>query len=151
MTLVVYRSFMPATPETLFELHMDAANLPLISPPFPPVTLLSQPKRAEVGDLQLIRMGFSRFGLTWHARITRVVVGKLLEDIQERGPFRRWRHQHRVASSPGGSVLSDVVSFRLIPTPAGEFLEYFLVRPLILAMFRVRHSRSRGILMHHKV
>jgi ligand-binding SRPBCC domain-containing protein len=150
VTLVIRRSFMPVSAEVLFELHMDPANLPLISPSFPPVRLLSPPKRAEVGDLQVIRLGSERFGVTWHARITRVVPGKLLEDVQERGPYRSWRHQHRVASAPGGSVLSDVVSFRLIPTPAGEFFDYLVVRPLLLAMFVVRHRKTRRVLKHHK-
>lgn len=150
MTLVIHRSSMPAAPEVLFELHMDAANLPLISPSFPPVKLLSPAKRAEVGDLQLIRMGWDRIGLTWHARVTRVVPGILLEDVQERGPFRSWRHQHRVSSAPGGSVLCDAVSFRLIPTVGGEFLEYLVVRPVLLGMFFVRHRRTRRVLRHHK-
>lgn len=149
MTLVVYTSYAAAPPEALFELHMEAANLPLISPGFPPVKLLSAPKRAQPGDLQVIRFGFERLGLTWHARVTRVVAGKLLEDIQELGPFLKWRHQHRVSEAPGGSQLTDAVSFRLLPTAAGEFVEYFLVRPLLLGMFAVRHRKTRAFLAHH--
>lgn len=150
MTLVVHTSRMPVSAAALFDLHMDAANLPLISPAFPPVTLLSEPKASEVGDLQVLRFGFASLGLTWHARVTQVVPGLLLEDVQERGPFRKWRHQHRVAEAPDGSELTDAVSFRLFPTPAGEFLEYLLVRPLLLGMFIVRHRKTRQFLIHHK-
>ena len=50
VTLVVHRSAMPGSAEALFELHMDARNLPKISPPFPPVRLLSEPKRSEEGE-----------------------------------------------------------------------------------------------------
>ena len=150
MTLVVYRSFMPARSEALFEFHMNPLNLPLISPSFPPVSLLSPSKRADAGDLQVIRLGGRRLGITWHARVTCVLAGRMIEDVQERGPFRSWRHQHRVASAKGGSVLSDVVSFRLIPTPVGEFLEYLAVRPLLIAMFAVRHRKTRRVLTHHK-
>ena len=60
----------------------------------------------------------------WVARIERVVEGKLLEDTQEGGPFRSWRHQHRVSPAPGGARLTDVVAFRLLPTPIGEFIEH---------------------------
>ena len=150
MTLVVHTSWLPVPPETLFGLHMDATNLPAISPSFPPVTLLSDPKRAEVGDLQVIRFGFARFCLTWHARVTQLVPGRLLEDVQERGPFLKWRHQHRVREAPGGAEITDAVSFRLIPTPAGEMLEYFLVRPLLRGMFIVRHRKTRQFLAHDK-
>ncbi len=151
MTLVVHRSTLPYLAEELFELHMDAGNLPAISPPFPPVRLLSAPKRAEPGDLQVIRFGWGRLGANWEARILRVVAGRLLEDVQERGPFREWRHQHRVVAVEGGAELTDAVSFRLLPGPVGEFIEFYVVRPFIKAMFVVRHRRTARLLANNKI
>lgn len=150
MTLVVYSSFMPVPADQLFEFHMDAENLVAISPPFPPFRLLSPTKRAEVGDLQVMRVGSGVLAIDWEARIVRIVPGRLMEDRQERGPFMRWRHQHRSATAPGGSRLTDAVSFRLAPTPVGEFLEYWFARPMIVCMFAFRHRRTRRILAHSK-
>ena len=149
MTLVVHRGTVKASAEELFELHMDARNLPKISPPFPPVKLLSEPKRSEPGDLQVIQFGRSPFASVWHARVTQVVPGRMLEDVQERGLFLKWRHQHRVRDLGNGEAeLTDAVSFRVIPTVAGEFLEFWLVRPLIKAMFVLRHRKTRALLEH---
>jgi ligand-binding SRPBCC domain-containing protein len=141
---------MPVSVDELFDFHMDAANLSAISPPFPPFQLVDATKRAEQGDLQVMRIGFGRIAVMWEARIIRVVPGRLLEDVQERGPFLKWRHQHRFAADGDESLLTDVVSFRLLPTLVGEFLEYLLIRPTIIGMFAYRHRKTRAILGHSK-
>lgn len=146
MTLVVKSSRFDVSPEELFAFHMDAENLPRISPPWPPFLMVSNPKATDLGDVQVFSVGPGPFAQTWQARITRLVPGRLLEDTQESGPFLRWRHQHRVSADGAGSRLTDVVAFRLLPTPAGEFVEYFLVRPAIFAMFAWRHRRTRHLL-----
>ena len=146
MTSVVYSSTLPVTSGELFAFHLDPANLARISPPIPPFRLLSAPRPTRAGDEQVFRLGFGPLGVTWRARISRLKDGRLLEDVQESGPFRRWRHQHQVQSENGASRLTDVVSFRLVPTPLGEFVEFLLVRPAIFAMFAWRHRRTRSLL-----
>lgn len=146
MTKVVYRSRLTATPEELFEFHMDTANLAAISPPWPPFRVISEPRRAEPGDLQVFQLGAGPLATVWEARVTRVVPGRLLEDRQESGPFRAWRHQHQFLADGDGAMLVDVVEFRMLPTVVGEFLEFYLVRPFILGMFAWRHRRTRKLL-----
>ena len=145
MTVVRWSSRFDCGPEELFAFHMDAANLDRISPPIPPMRLVSPPDETRPGAVQEFRIGWGPLGTTWVARVTRVVDGRLLEDMQERGPFRRWRHQHRIGGTPGAATLPDVVSFRFIPTPVGEFAEWLLVRPLIVGMFAFRHGRTRRL------
>ncbi|MEO8540590.1 MAG: SRPBCC family protein [bacterium] len=143
---------MATTAEALFDFHADVANLPVITPPFPPFRLLSPPKASEVGDEQLLRVGWPAFGSTWTAKVVRIIPGLLTEDIQTKGPFRRWRHQHQFRDvARGRATLTDVVSFRLLPTVVGEFVEFYTVRPLLLTMFRYRHRRTRAILANHNV
>jgi ligand-binding SRPBCC domain-containing protein len=149
MTTVVYSSSYPVSPETLFEFHMDAANLTAISPPFPPVRVEAPPGRPQPGDRQVMVIGWGRVAFRWVARIERVVEGSLLQDAQESGPFRRWQHRHRVTAEPGGARLTDSVSFRLLPSPVGEFLEFWTVRPMLWGMFAFRHRRTRKLVVHH--
>ena len=146
MTKVVYRSRLETTPEELFEFHMDAKKLAAISPPWPPFRVISETKRAEPGDLQVFRLGTGPVATTWEARVTRVVRGRLLEDIQESGPFRSWRHQHQFLADGDHAILADVVEFRLLPTVVGEFLEYCFVRPPMWAMFAYRHWKTKRLL-----
>ena len=150
MTTIRYESMMPVTARDLFEFHMDAANLPTITPPFPPFALLTPAKRSEPGDLQELRLGWQRLGVTWQARVTRVEPDRLVEDVQERGLFRSWLHRHEFQDAAGGAVLRDSVRFRFFPTRAGEFCEYFTIRPLLMGLFRYRHRKTRAALSHHK-
>ncbi len=147
MTLLRVRSFIPSPPEDLFAFHSDVRNLARISPPVPPFRLLTEPAPAREGDIQCFRLGWGRLGVTWTARISRVVEGRLIEDVQEQGPFRRWRHQHRFLPAPGGAWLEDTVAFRLLPTAAGEFLEWLLVRPALVPLFWWRHWQTRNALV----
>ena len=150
MTTVRYASEVPTSAYRLFEFHVDARNLPAITPAFPPFSLLTPPKRSEAGDRQRFRIGWERLGSTWEADVVRVVEGRLVEDVQVRGPFRRWRHRHEFADLGSNSaLLRDTVSLRLIPTAAGKFAEYFLVRPLVVALFRYRHRKTRQAFTHH--
>ena len=146
MTLVIHSSHFDASSDDLFEFHRDARNLTRISPPIPRFELLSEPGRSEAGNEQTFRLSIGPFGSTWNAKITRLAPGRLLEDTQTSGPFLRWRHQHRVSQDEAGSRLTDVVAFRALPTPAGEFVEYFLVRPGIKLMFVWRHWKTRAAL-----
>lgn len=146
MTLVRHRSTFACSPETLFAFHADVSNLPRISPPLPRVRLLSAPGRSQPGDEQLIEFALGPIRQRWHARITHVIPPRLVEDVQERGPFRRWRHQHRITSAPGGAALEDVIAFRVLPTVVGEFVEWALLRPALKAMLIYRHGRTRALL-----
>ena len=146
MTLVRYSSHFDVSPKELFEFHLDMGNLARISPPLPRFELVRAADVTKVGDEQVFRLSLGPFGTTWHARISKVEANTMLEDVQTSGPFRRWRHQHRVTADGAGSRLTDVVAFRAIPTPVGEFAEYLLIRPGIYAMFAWRHRRTRAIL-----
>ncbi len=149
MTHFRYRSFVPGVSAAeLFTFHTRVENLARISPPFPPFSIVSAPGSAQEGDLQVFRLGWRPrwAGVTWRARITRLVAGRLLEDTQESGPFRRWRHQHRFREAPGGAILEDEIAFRLLPGPFGEFLEWLLIRPMLGAMFWWRHRRTRELI-----
>jgi len=150
MTIVRHSSFIPVSAEVLFAFHMDPENLATISPAFPPMRVEAPDRPPVRGDLQTFVVGWNRCSIRWVARIERVAPDRLLEDVQEAGPFLRWRHQHLFATVPEGARLTDVVSFRLFPTLAGEFLEFWTVTPLLKAMFLYRHRRTRQIVLHHK-
>ncbi len=143
MTLVVHTSHFEVSAAELFAFHRDVRNLGRISPPVPRFELLSEAAPSEVGQLQSFRLSIGPFGAAWLALVTRVEPNRLIEDTQLSGPFLAWRHQHRMAEEGTGSRLTDAVSFRAVPTRAGEFLEFLFVRPGIKLMFIWRHRKTR--------
>jgi hypothetical protein len=147
MTLVTHSSWFPVSADELYRFHADPRNLAKISPPFPRLSLVGAAGVAQEGDVQDIRLSIGPLCVYWKARITVVREGRLIEDVQESGPFSRWRHQHRVAAERDGSCLTDAIAFRLLPTAAGEFVEYLLVRPALIAMLAYRHRATRRLLV----
>lgn len=147
MTLVVYRSHVAVSRQELFDFHAHVSNLARISPPFPRVRIEEPQEPTREGDLQRIVMEAGPLRRNWDARVSRVVPGSLIEDVQERGPFRRWRHQHRFEEAgPGRAVLTDAISFAVLPSPVGAFVEYVLVRPAVWLMLAWRHRKTRTFL-----
>ncbi len=136
---------MRATPEALFAFHQDPDNLLRISPPLPRVRIGRANKPAREGDLQLLSLSAGPWSVSWEARITRVMEPALIVDEQEGGPFRCWRHRHRFSQDGDQSRLTDEISFRLWPTIAGEFAEYWLVRPALVGMLWWRHRQTRRL------
>jgi ligand-binding SRPBCC domain-containing protein len=130
----------------VYAFHSDVSNFPRISPPFAPVEVVAAPNPTQTGDPQhfVLRLGLVR--VAWTARITRMVPDRLIEDVQERGPFRAWRHQHRITPTGNGSRLTDVIVFRLFPGWPGELAEYWSVRPALLVMLWWRHRRTRQLI-----
>lgn len=146
MTRFKYSSYFPYSQEELFELHCDVRNLGRFSLPGQTFRLTSEVKRSEMGDLQTFDVGLGPLTTRWVAEITMFDPPRLLEDVQVSGPFRRWRHQHQVSAEGDGSRLTDVVAFRLLPTPLGELIEWLTVRPVMLGMFWFRHRRTQSLL-----
>jgi ligand-binding SRPBCC domain-containing protein len=48
-------------------------------------------------------------------------------DEQQRGPFGRWRHEHRFAAEEGGTRMTDVVDFRSPLRLAGVLADYLVL------------------------
>jgi ligand-binding SRPBCC domain-containing protein len=146
MATVKHSSRFDVPPAELFAFHMDLGNLARISPPFPPVSIDGASGSAAVGDRQQIWFHFGPLRYRWVAHVTAVRAPSLLEDVQEDGPFRRWRHQHRIRPDGNGSRLTDAVVFEFFPSPVGPFLDWIAVRPALALMFRWRHWRTRTLL-----
>lgn len=146
MTSVRFSSSITVPVERLFAFHCDVTNFAAISPPIPPMRILRAPVPTHEGDVQAFSLGWGPLAMRWDERIVRLVPGRLLEDVQERGPLLRWGHRHYFTEQGPGSRLTDSITFRMFPTAAGEFLEYWTVRPALYLWLRWRHRRTSKLL-----
>ena len=137
-----------APPEQVFRFHADVRNLPRVTPG--PMRVRPNAQPSAPGDLQVIQFGLPPLAVRWHARIVHVDPPQAIVDVQERGPFRLWRHTHTVEATAGGARLEDTVEFCLIPGRAGLVLDRLMVAPLLRLLFAVRHRRTRMLLEGHR-
>ncbi|MGE3597064.1 MAG: SRPBCC family protein [Dehalococcoidia bacterium] len=139
---------LPTTPTAVFDFHMDVRNLPRLTPVR--ARIVSAPRPTREGDLQVIEIGVWPLAVRWHARITTVEPPLRLVDVQERGPFRYWRHTHAVIADGVGAVLVDIVEFRFFPGWFGRPIDATIVAAGMRLMFMNRHRRTRRLLVSRR-
>lgn len=49
---------------------------------------------------------------TWVTEITQVKEGVYFVDEQRVGPYKIWHHQHFLESTPNGTLMTDIVSYK---------------------------------------
>jgi ligand-binding SRPBCC domain-containing protein len=126
---------------TVFAFHEREDALPLLSPPFPPVRVVSREGGIAVGARVELRIA----GLVrWVARHTAFERDRLFVDEQLEGPFARWTHRHEFEDLGGRTRLTDRITYAL---PGGRFTQWLaplLVTPGLHQMFRHRHRVTRA-------
>jgi len=125
--------------DSVFAFHEREDALTLLSPSFPPVTVISRTGGIRAGARVELRIG----PITWVAAHTEYERNRLFVDEQISGPFARWVHRHEFADEDGRCRLTDRVSFEL---PGGRIVNALFGWVVALAlrpMFHHRHAATR--------
>ncbi|HYO10715.1 MAG TPA: SRPBCC family protein [Tepidisphaeraceae bacterium] len=137
--------------------HEDVvAALPALSPAGDDVRVESADVPVRAGSRICINArGPLGRRIRWVARIVEhvpphaVVFGEEARfvDVQERGPFASWRHEHEFEAVDAKTTRCvDRVTYRVPLGPIGWIADLLLVRPKLVAMFRYRHEQLRRLL-----
>jgi ligand-binding SRPBCC domain-containing protein len=78
--------------------------------------------------------------LEWDAYIAEFCWNDYFCDEQRRGPFRYFRHCHRIREERNGSVVSDAVEYELPLGLLGDLANGLAVKGQIRALFRYRQK-----------
>jgi ligand-binding SRPBCC domain-containing protein len=125
--------------ESVFAFHEREDALALLSPAFPPVTVISRTGGIQTGARVVLRIG----PITWIAAHTAYERNRLFVDEQVSGPFARWVHRHEFTNEQGRCRLTDRVSFDL---PGGRIVNAVFGWAVALGlrpMFQHRHAVTR--------
>lgn len=123
----------------VFAFHEREDALALLSPPFPPLAVISRTGGIHTGARVVLRIG----PVTWVAAHTEYVSNRLFVDEQVQGPFARWVHRHEFAEENGACRLTDRVAFTL---PGGAVINAlcgWAVGLGLRQMFAHRHAVTR--------
>ena len=124
----------------VFAFHERDDALGGLSPPFPPVRVVSREGGIRAGARVELRIGPIR----WLALHTHYAPHELFVDEQVSGPFASWVHRHEFAVVDADTTrLTDRVTFRLRGGALTNALLGPLVTWLLVPMFRFRHRATR--------
>jgi ligand-binding SRPBCC domain-containing protein len=119
-----------------------AENLPLITPPWLRFTITTPPpitiRHGTILDYTVRPFGFP---LKWRTRIIDWSPPHQFIDLQVKGPYTLWHHQHRFTDAHGGGTLcEDRVIYRLPLGPLGRLFHPLTVRRQLFEIFRFRRK-----------
>lgn len=118
-----------------------AENLPAITPPWLKFQIVSSPAKGLGQDAVLdYRIRWSAVPVRWRTRIIDWSPPHQFIDLQLRGPYTLWHHQHRFADLGGRTECRDRVIYKLPFGPLGTATHAVLVRRQLLEIFRFRRK-----------
>jgi ligand-binding SRPBCC domain-containing protein len=76
----------------------------------------------------------------WTTLITAYDPGRSFVDEQLKGPYSFWRHSHRFAEAPGGTMVTDEVRYALPFGPVGRLAHALVVKRQLASIFAYREK-----------
>ncbi len=141
MPVFVRQLLVHAPVEAVFAFHEREDALPRLSPPFPPVRVVSREGGIRQGARVDLRIGPIR----WLALHTAYEKNRLFVDEQIEGPFASWVHRHQFEAVDATTTrLTDHVTFSLPGGPIVNALLGRLVALSLVPMFRFRHRATKA-------
>lgn len=124
-----------------FEVFENPHNLARITPPWLNFRVLHE--RLEMRKGLEINYTIRWLGLPirWRTLITAYDPPAKFIDLQARGPYRLWHHQHFFAETPdGGTLVRDRVTYVLPLGVLGRLAHALAVKRQLLGIFRYRQA-----------
>ena len=120
----------------------NAENLPLITPPWLKFTIaMPEPPLAIAQDAVLdYTIRWMGVPVRWRTKIIDWSPPRQFIDLQIRGPYALWHHQHRFEPIDGGVRCFDRVIYRLPVPVVGRVVHAAVVRKQLLEIFRYRRK-----------
>lgn len=87
------------------------------------------------------RIKWMGVGLGWVTRMKEYEPPHRFLDVQTRGPYRVWRHEHVFEESSSGTIMKHVVRYELPFGILGEVAHWLIVRRQLQRIFDYRSRR----------
>ena len=110
----VSEQWVPHAPEEIWPFFCDEGNLEELTPGFLNFEVLGKSTR-EIGEGTLIdyRLKLNGIPMGWQSRIESWEPARRFVDTQVKGPYSYWRHAHEFIPLANGTLMRDVVRYRL--------------------------------------
>lgn len=135
--------------EELGAWHFRPGAIHRLIPPWESIEVVREAAPLVDGAIAEIRIRKGPIRTTLLARHECVEPPQRFVDVQQSGPFRSWRHEHRFSSADGRAQLSDSIEFELPMGAVGGALVGGRMLAEIDRQFRFRHARTRADLTRH--
>jgi len=140
----IKQSEIAAPPKAVFAWHELPGAVEQLTPPWERAEVLERPAPhlgLQVGTRVIFKVFTGPFWRLWVAEHTEYDPPHLFTDIQLRGPFAYWRHNHRFELTERGTTLmTDEIEYALPLGWLGELVAGNSTREKLRRMFDYRHE-----------
>src|SRR5687767_6214971 len=125
--------WLPRPLDVVFDFFADARNLERLTPPWLRFQIVTpEPIGMRTGTRIAYRLKIPGAPLRWDGEIVVWEPPHRFVDVQRRGPYRRWAHEHRFEERDGGTLVSDHVRYAVF---GGDLVERLFVRRDVQTIF----------------
>ncbi len=133
--------FIPRPLPEVFAFFAEAPNLQALTPRWLHFEILTPlPIAMRAGALIDYRLRLRGIPLRWRTEITVWEPPHRFVDVQRRGPYRLWRHEHTFEERDGGTLVRDHVDYKVF---GGALVDRLFVRPDVRRIFAYRQCVLR--------
>lgn len=134
----------PASAQDVFDWHEAPGAFERLTPPWERVRVIRHEGGIRDGARVSLRVGPPPFSLRWDLEHRDYNYGSSFTDQQVRGPFRYWRHVHRmIPDGPRSCVLEDSIEYELPLGLLGRLFGRPFVQRKLKRLFKYRHDVTR--------
>ena len=140
----VKESFIATSPERVFGFHQLPDAFERLIPPWEKMKVIQTADISKIGSRTIVEtrlLGPIKSRLV--AEHTAYDPPRMFEDVQIKGPFRKWRHRHIVIPKDGGSILRDEIEYEPPLAIFGPLAAPIAITPRLEKMFDYRHEVTR--------
>ncbi|PJZ77008.1 SRPBCC family protein [Leptospira neocaledonica] len=139
--IFICRSEFDCKASELFEFHAGPDGFSSLVGSSKKANIISPPSSLEPGSKAVVKVTiFPGISFHWVALHTELDPGKRFVDIQESGPFSKFKHEHVfISAGTQSSILEDRITC-IPPWYANHFLFEFLLENIMKNEFQARHK-----------
>jgi len=134
--------------DTVWNFFSDPKNLYLITPTSMQFEIIDHGNSNGIYEGQLIYYKVSPFPFfrtKWVTEITRVNPGHSFIDMQKKGPFALWKHEHKFIPAGDGVEMIDIVHYAPPLGWLGAVANWLVVKKRVEYIFEYRRKRVEEI------
>lgn len=134
---------LPRKREGIFSFFSNARNLERLTPSSVAIEVVTpEPIEMRAGALIDYRLKIHHIPVRWRTRITAWDPPNEFEDIQVRGPYRQWIHQHAFIDEGDTTLMQDTVRYRVF---GGALVNWLIVERDLKKIFTYRERAIQEI------
>jgi ligand-binding SRPBCC domain-containing protein len=143
---LVFEQHVPRELPEVFAFFSRAENLENITPEWLHFRILAvTPLPIRQGTLISYSLRLHGVPLRWKSEIQEWEPPRRFVDVQLRGPYKLWRHEHRFEARDGGTLITDTVTLALPFGVIGRLAYKFKVNSQVREVFAFRESKIREL------